>query len=310
MRRKGFFEKFKYPRGAALILLYSFTLVCCAGSVLAAVFQPSEDSVFSLLVYLLYALAALSLGYSVYTLVIYIPKWKRKIEKRVKSHKFAADVLEKYGLRTRVFSYLSFFVSVAFTCMNAVSAVRYKSVWYCCFFIYYLSLTLFRCATVLIDSHCKKVCGDDVDEYERRGWRLNFASGVFLLVLDLAACATVTQMILSGSPAQRGEIMVIANAAYTFYKMTMAIFNMFKAGKFGDPVVRSLRNLNFADACISVVSLTVLMIATFGENGEMIYLKAISGFFACVAILITAVLTLNFSVKRLKLLKGDTKDGR
>ncbi|MDE6274686.1 MAG: hypothetical protein K2L87_06535, partial [Clostridiales bacterium] len=98
--------------------------------------------------------------------------------------------------------------------------------------------------------------------------------------LEFAMAGAVTQMMLSERPAQGGEIMAISTAAYTFYKIIMATYNLIKARKLSNPVTQSLRNLNFADACMSVVSLTVLMISTFDSEDTtmaMLFVKATFG---------------------------------
>lgn len=64
--------------------------------------------------------------------------------------------------------------------------------------------------------------------------------------------AAVTETVLSRRAADFDEITAIANAAYTFYKMTMAIVNLVRAKRFSDPVVQALRNVNFADACMAI----------------------------------------------------------
>ncbi len=85
--------------------------------------------------------------------------------------------------------------------------------------------------------------------------------------------------------------------------MGMAIYNLFKARKFDNPIVQALRNLNLADACMAVVSLTVLMISTFddGTSGDsMLYIKSAVGFVACAVIIIMAVAMIVSASKKLK----------
>lgn len=117
-------------------------------------------------------------------------------------------------------------------------------------------------------------------------------------------------MMLSRRPVQSGEIMTIANATYTFYKMTMAIWHLFKAKTFNDPIVQALRNLNFADACMSMVSLTVIMLATFGGVNNLMIIKGCTGFAACVTIIITAVLMIVKGYKQVELMKENVYNER
>lgn len=50
------------------------------------------------------------------------------------------------------------------------------------------------------------------------------------------------------------EIMMIAIAAYTFYKMTMAIVNAIKAGKQQSLWLTAIRNIGCADAAASLLT--------------------------------------------------------
>ena len=83
----------------------------------------------------------------------------------------------------------------------------------------------------------------------------------------------------------------------------MAIINLVKANKHADPVSQALRNLNFADACMSMVSLTVLMLTTFDkeESGTFsMAMKACIGFAACAAVLTIATVMIVKASKKLR----------
>lgn len=124
------------------------------------------------------------------------------------------------------------------------------------------------------------------------------------MVLDLAMCAAVTQMVLYGSPVRNGAIQVIVSAAYTFYKAILAVVNFVKAKRLRDPVVQSLRGICAADALISVVALETAMLSTFGDGDDMLALRAFTGFAACaVAIAIGITMTV-FACRRLHSLRA------
>lgn len=286
---KKLWEWIKRPRGWKLIPVYLLTAVFIAGAVALSIL--GQDTGYEVLAYVFYALAALSLGYTVYTLVLFVPAIKSKITEKLKSHTITANVLENYDFKTTVFALLSFAVTVAFATVNLVSAIKYGLIWYGAIAAYYFVLILFRGGVLFAYKKCAGKFSRDTERYERSKWQIYLASGVFLILLAFAMTGAVTQMMLSGRPAVGGEIMAITNAAYTFYKIGMAVYNLFKARKSSNPVTQALRNLNFADACMSVVSLTVLMISTF-ENGNTLsaihYVKYAVGFFVCAAIIAMA----------------------
>lgn len=117
--------------------------------------------------------------------------------------------------------------------------------------------------------------------------------GIFLLVIDVVMAAVITQTIVSHRPVTGGTVMAITNAAYVFYKMSLSVYHLVKAKRNADPVAQALRNLNFADACMSLVSLTVLMYAVFSENSsatETLFVQSAVGFTVCIVLILTACL--------------------
>ena len=208
---------------------------------------------------------------------------------------------EDYTDRTVLLATAALLVNVAFALLNGVAAVLERSVWYAALAGYYVALIALRGGVVLKGrSLRKKFAG-------KRGllaakWKVWIGCGAFLLAFELAMAAAVTSLIVGGRAAQGGEagkIYAIATAAYTFYKAVMAIVRLARARRRGDPIAQSLRAINIADACISMVSLTVLMTATFGETG-MLGVKAGVGFGAVVLTAGMAVWMILFGFRRLR----------
>lgn len=306
---KRLWEWIKHPHGWVLIPFYLFTAICIAGSIVFSLI--GQDTAFDFVAYVFYAFAAVTFGYTVYTIVIFAPIAKRKITEKLKSHPFTANVLENYDFKTTVFSLLSFAVTVAFATMNLVSAVMYRLFWYGAIAAYYFVLILFRGVVLLAYRKCSQKYAQDAERYEKSNWKIYLASGAFLILLEFAMVGAVTQMMLSERPAKSDEIMAISNAAYTFYKIIMAVYNLVKARKNNNPVTQALRNLNFADACMSVASLTVLLISTFedGETASAVhYVKYAVGFFVCAAIIAMAAFMIIRANKKITSAKGEFED--
>lgn len=296
MSDKSFKELLKRPRGWFLTLTYFLTLCFIALAIILAV-TGSRNKGLEIVSYLVYALSATLLSYSVYTIVIYGSSFKQKFIKTLKKNRFIA---------TLIFSFCSFATSVAFAIINLVGAIIYGTVWYASISAYYFVLILFRGGILLANKKFKKKFAETPELYEKSKWQIYLFGGTFLSLMEIAMAVAVTQMMLSKKPMQDNEIMAICTAAYTFYKITMAIYNLIKARKFNNPVVQALRNINFADACMSMVSLTVLLLSTFSEeeNGRsLLFLKASVGFASCLVTLALACLMIIHACKRLKKLK-------
>lgn len=291
------------------MLIYVITVISVTASIVITLADFDSD-LLKILSYGVYVVAACTLGYSVYSIVIYASKIKSKAIILLRKSRFAVKVMDNYGFKTLIFSVISFTVTIVFVIMNTVSAIRYRLIWYFAISAYYVILMLFRGGIIFADIKNKKKFSDNPKEYVKHKWKIYAVGGVILLTLEFAMAVAVTEMMLSRRPVQSGKIMTIANATYTFYKMTMAIWHLFKAKTFNDPIVQALRNLNFADACMSMVSLTVIMLATFGGTDNLMIIKGCTGFVACVIIIITAVLMIVKGSKQIKLIKGVANNER
>lgn len=229
-----------------------------------------------------------------------------KLTERIKGTRLGKTFLEQYSFKTLILALVSLIISIVFAVFNLVFCVLEKSVWYGAIAAYYITLILFRSGVIIADRVCRRRGGDLQPAHNR----IYLASGAFLVVTEIAMAAAITQMIVFGTPVNRGEIMAIATAAYAFTKITLAVFNLVKAKKYADPVSQSLRCLNFADACMSMVSLTVVLLTTFGQEQEAemsIYLKAFAGFAACALVLALATYMIVTSVKKPGLKNGDSE---
>lgn len=307
MKDNKFLQWLKRPHGFLLALVYVVTVLSAVAAIVVSI-VPTESVVVEMLSYLLYAIAAISLGYTVYTLVLYGPSLKSNVTSWLKKNKLVANVMENYGFSTLFFSVVSVAITLAFAVMNLVSAFKYRLLWYAAISAYYVLIILLRGGIVAADVKCGKKYAANSNTLNRRRVQIYLGCGVALIVLELAMGVAVTEMVLSRRPIQSGQIMTIANAAYTFYKLTMALLNLLKARRQCNPTVQALRNVNFADACMSMVSLTVIMLATFGGTENLMVIKALSGFAACAVTLALAVYMTVKGTKQLKNTKGDVVD--
>lgn len=306
---KKLLEWIKRPHGWTLILFYVFTALCIAGSIVCSIIL--HNTAYSFVAYVFYVIAAVTLGYAIYTIVIYAPIVKRKFTDKLKTNKFAAKVLDNYDFKTAVFALISFVITIAFATMNLVSAIMYRLIWYGAIAAYYFVLVFFRGGVLLANKKCAQKFAENENAYEMCKWKIYLASGAFLILLEFAMVGAVTQMMLSKRPTQSGMIMAIANATHTFYKVIMAIVNLVRARKLSNPITQSLRNLNFADACMSIVSLTVLMISTFdGDNASlaMQYVKYVVGFVMCAVIIAVATVMIVRAGKKLQYFKEENNE--
>lgn len=279
MKKDEFLQRLKKPGLKILVFaVYPFTLALIAGAV--ACVAVGYNGVWA---YFLYGGAAVMLAYGVYTAVTaFYPQVKEKLTESALRHRFTGDFVRDYGFRTFVYACVSFAVNASYAVFEGVMGIVYHSVWRGCLFVYYITLTVIRGAVIARERRCRKSGEGETGTLLRRVSAYG-ACGVSLIVLDIAMCGAVTMMIVADNTVVYPGLTIFFSAAYTFYKIIAAAVNLSKAKKTKDPIVQSLRNINLADALISVAALETAMIASFGGADELLPLRAVTGFGVCVA---------------------------
>ena len=256
-------RKLKKPKGWLLAFTYFFTAIFCAAAISIAVLGP-ETTVLEILSYAFYGLAAVSLGYSVYSIVLYAPTMKQSVTEWIKKFSFGRRMLEKYGFRTIVFAACSLSLNIAYVAFHIVLAFLTDSFfWYCSLALYYGLLVALRSGIVLY--HRKKRKWDE-KEQKRIELAKYHTCGVMLTLIPLCLVIPLLQIFFLDKAFAHEGWSVIAFAAYAFYKITMAIYNAVKAGKQEDITVRALRSVGLADALFSIFSLQTALLYAFSEG--------------------------------------------
>ena len=278
--------------------LWFFALwaVCAAGLIAGAVWAvtaqipaPAAAS--------LYFFAALFLGYSVYGAARLLPAAKRAARARLKQNRFTAPLLGDYGFRTAVFAVCSALIDTAYMIVNGVTAVRYRSAWYATMAGYHLALGLVRLSVLLLARRAKRRCPPDA--LPREKLKIYLICGIAVLGSDLALGGAVTFMVLSPAQTRTGLILAIATAAYTFYKLTLAIVNLVRARRYRDPVVQCFRNLNMIEALVSLLALQITLLAATGGETPL-GLNGITGGAVCLAAVAVGILMIASAARRIK----------
>lgn len=279
MKKKDFLKILKNP-GLKILLfaVYPLTLALIAGAVACVV--VGYKGVWA---YFLYGGSAVMLAYGVYTAIsAFYPRLKEKLAERALRHRFTGDFVKDYGFRTFVYACVSFAVNASYALFEGVMGIVYHSVWRGCLAVYYITLTVIRGAVIARERRCR-TSGEDEKRTLLRRVSAYGACGISLIVLDAAMCGAVTMMIVADNTVVYPGLTIFFSAAYTFYKIIAAAVNLSKAKKTKDPIVQSLRNINLADALISVAALETAMIASFGGAEELLPLRTVTGFGVCVA---------------------------
>lgn len=188
--------------------------------------------------------------------------------KRIKSN---------YEFRTMLFSFVSFFITILFTCYNVFLGFAYRSGWNICIAVYYALLSFVRARVIFSEMKYRKLKSDEA-EIENKRKKLFFEQSIVLFAIDLALIAPIAMMLRQKRPINYSEIPAISVAAYTTYKIIVSAVNFAKTRNIGNLSVKLLKNINFIDALVSVLSLQYTLIMTFGGavDSDMFVLCTVS----------------------------------
>ena len=287
---KKVWDKIKTPHGIWLTLFYVFFVVAVTGTLVLVIMVPKQ----TILHYMLYVVSALSLTYFVYTMVIFAPKIKAGIINVLQKYKFTNSLLKDYGYRTIVFGVCSFIINVAFISLVAVMAFMSKTAWYFTLTIYYIVLAFMK-GNVF---HSKRKYGTELKE--ARAYRF---TGIMFIVMTIAFSGVMVLIYKANRYFEYAGLLIYVVAAFTFYKLTLAIYNIFKVRKYDDLYLQNIRNINLASALISIIILQVAMFQAFSPQYNSGFANALTGAGVSAIILTLGILMIIKANKRLKQLK-------
>lgn len=259
-------KKLLSPPTWAKILTFTITFFSITLS-LIMVFLGLENSAIVIASYILFAIAGLSLAYSVYLLILLFPKIKNRIIAFLEKHEFTYLLLRNFGFRTVIFAIGSFVMSVLFSGFNAYMGIANRSIWYGALAAFYISLAFLRGGVLAY--HKNRIGKKEREKNEAYAKAKVYRnSGIITLVLNVALSVAIGQMIFSDAHFTYMGWTVFAYAAYAFYKITISIITFIKAHRQTDLTVRAIRNINLVDSLVSILALQTALLSTF-SGGEV-----------------------------------------
>ncbi len=155
--------------------------------------------------------------------------------------------------------YTSLALNFAYAAGNCTVGFVVHSWWFITVGAYYTVLAVARFSVLNIQ---RKARGDVAAE--------GFAgrvTGFLLVILSLCLVGVNTLSAIETRGTVFHEIVMIAIAAYTFTKITMAIIGMVNARRTASPITKTLRNISLADAFVSVYTMQRSMLVSFPGMG-------------------------------------------
>lgn len=143
----------------------------------------------------------------------------------------------------------------AYAAYNCVIGFFVHSWWFITVGAYYVVLAVTRFSVLQV----KRKAGGDIslETFARK------ITGILLVVLSVCIVGVNILSAVKDRGTDFHKIVMITIATYTFSKITVAIVGMAKAKKSNSPVIKTLRNISLADACVSIYSMQRSMLVSF-----------------------------------------------
>lgn len=271
---RNIWNKIKQPKGWQLALFYVVFIILVSLTLFLVITQQEQ----TILHYVLYFFSFILLSYFVYTMFLIVPKITKGIITWLEKYKFTNTLLKNYGYRTIVFSVFSFIFNSAYMAFLIVIAVLNHSYWYFAVGIYYLVLCLTK-GYIFLQKYKYKTKSKQIETFRR--------CGVMFILLTQALIGISTLIFFTKYQINYTGLSIYVVATYTFYRLTLAIYNFFKAKRQNDLYIEAFRNINLASALVSLFVLQVALIQAFSPNNSETIFNALTG--ACVSIIILSI---------------------
>ena len=245
LRWRGWKQIFPLPVWADFMLF----ILCCAG--LIWVFATGREQ--WLPAYFLYALSA----YLLTALCIQLPAAVRREKRWRENHPKVDGLLKNKELHFKLELYLEQFINFAYGVFKILSGVVVGSAWIGADGIYNFAQALIQLFQILR----RKKAGTIVKQ-----WKSYRFCGILILLLHLTLIGIVFQMVNWNRVEESGEIMIIATAAFAFYKFISSFIDLAKDRKHTHPVDSSVRMLELSQAIFAIFSLQAGLLHTFGTG--------------------------------------------
>ena len=179
--------------------------------------------------------------------------------------------------------YTSLVGNIAYGVVNCAVGFLTRSWWFITVGAYYAVLAANRFCVLQIR---RKAGGDPETElFAKR------VTGILLVVLSFCLIGVNVLSAVERRGTVFHKIVMIAIAAYTFTKITMAVIGVVKAKKEASPALKTLRNIAFADAFVSVYTLQRSMLVSFPgmEPGEILIFNILTGTAVWIIVLLLGI---------------------
>lgn len=276
---KKVLKKVLYPHIVFTLVLFMVVMTM----LVVTLIKTSETSIIR---YFLYGLSF----YSLLILSLRIPDIIKYFKRLKYENRYLSRWFSDPHLRINVSLYSSSIWDLIYAIFQLFLGIYNKSFWFYTLFGYYLLLSLMR---FYLSSHTKKYKPKEMLELEIKKYHL---CGWLLLLMNIFVSVMMFFFIYLDKAIYHHEIITIAIATYTFTIFTVAIVNYFRYKKYKSLIYSIVKTISLICASVSMITLTVTMLTTFGENSNKDFNKIMIMFVGVVVSLFIIVMSISMII--------------
>lgn len=222
--------------------------------------------------YIIYILSA----YSLAALCTKIPCAVRKEQDWIKRHPRVKAVMEDRQLHFGLKLFIDQFINIAYGSFKIVSGVIVGSAWIGADGIYNFVQAIIQLFQILRRKKPGTI---------QKQWKSYRFCGLLILLMHLTLIGIVFQMVNWHRVETSGKIMIIATAAFVFYRFVSSVIDLARDRKHTHPIDSSVRMLELSQAIFAMFSLQAGLLYTFGKGENWEYGMNLAA--GCVVCLLT-----------------------
>lgn len=167
--------------------------------------------------------------------------------------------------KTLLTSFFSLIITFAFAVYNGYLGFKFDDAFAKGIAIYYVLLIWVKLATLIVEKKVGKKDDESKEKIRTKNYKI---SSIFLFIIDFCLIAPIMLMVFKPNEVKFGLVPAIIMAAYSVYKIVVAIINYKRSKKSQNPTVILLRDINFIEAIVSILTLQHTLIMVNGGMNE------------------------------------------
>lgn len=225
---------------------------CIIFSLAYLIFFNGFEKNISYLLYLLMTYSLIIICIKIYDIS------KKKIDILIENNKYFKRYKTDYELRYKTSLFLSLLFNIIYAIFKIVMGIIYNSVWAITFGLYYILLVVLRGLIAKEETNENSSIIKEYMKYRNTGVILLLIN----IILSMIILIIINEKIINIYP----DWLAITSAVYTFYLIIRSIYGLIKYRKYNNPLMFSAKIINVVTSLISLISLEIILIPTFGVN--------------------------------------------